>query len=689
MKRIVLILFILLPTRSLSQVILPDPHPTFQQQLQILLGVHQFIPWIFEEGAEYDVEFFQLLTNNDTIVNALKQDPEFMSLSEKKPRLNEIVIEQMRTQVKRRSLISEEAKKKWDALLIDPNLVHLSDINSATAYVAQQEQVLIARKETSAAKFIEGLTLMFPAKQRQKILQLPTIEEKVAALSQHNFDTNELAVKFDPTRHGLQAHPFTWQQYIQVAQQRVQNEKFMLQFWYILATHNAAGDSSLIVTWLESKRDQFASAKYSRLSDLLRGLIKELKASETSEEISVHDTFRLVEVPPILGIWRGLVGGDCATSYASAYAYMPTEYTYFIYDKANNLKGYASLTSVFTDAEMKTKAWYLHDITGSRLSPDSMVSIIYGLKKVSKELGFDSLVMPTPERIKLNNNHMSLITVQQGLIAKSDRVPLKYVDDTLRANLANFGIAHNYDSAASNKVAHVLEVDPRDLDSVKVSVRPTIPPNLLADREIGALEGTLLILDLLTSARVEVSRQELQAAVNDVQMGGLEINGINYEQRMLAAQNVANNLGLNWQYIHILNEQLSNFQQQDLDTYYKSIAEYFKILGFEFDKEWIKSRPYLFYEGHLRAPDAATHPKHWRTTEQFVMTLIKRWPNPVLAYKLVEEHKKVFEKSDKFLSFVKSFEGGSEADLAVLKKLNEIGFNIESDCEKVLHRKAK
>ena len=188
---------------------------------------------------------------------------------------------------------------------------------------------------------------------------------------------------------------------------------------------------------LNARLKNYAKKIYSHKIDVKRRLTEE------------EDQLSLVEVPPELGIFRGHVGDDCATSHSFGYANSPLERVFIIRNKKNEDVGYVNGTHVLLPDG--SKGFFINTVAGKNVSAAMTDAIFAGFKKAKNSLEVNSIVMLGIRQEKNNINFTSIRDSYQKHRGK--RVFITFPDEKIR-DVIDQG---TYDSAKYLKGANYLD----------------------------------------------------------------------------------------------------------------------------------------------------------------------------------------------------------------------------------------
>ncbi len=154
---------------------------------------------------------------------------------------------------------------------------------------------------------------------------------------------------------------------------------------------------------------------------------------------------RLVQVPPVLGVFRGFVGSDCSSRVSFPYPNDPDELVFFVLNPSlpSELKGYVSATRVNKGGET---ALYLHTISGSHISSGDVELILRGLDQSKSALGVSVILLPPREKLPALLNYPAISGVFKSHAQGQKRVQFAYFKPQLRRVLEDFSPREGYNS---------------------------------------------------------------------------------------------------------------------------------------------------------------------------------------------------------------------------------------------------
>jgi hypothetical protein len=373
-----------------------------------------------------------------------------------------------------------------------------------------------------------------------------------------------------------------------------------------------------------------------------------------------------------MGIFRGIIGCDCATSYSYQYAYAPKERTFFIYDQEGLVKGYMQTTDIMIG---KDTYLYVHDLTGGRMSAKLVEYVLLASHDVASQLGFKGVVLPTAERIHANNNFDPQRNLMMEMVSSLEQKNLKYLDGNARKLLAQSDAETNagYDMPEKNSIGHIIE-QPKEGLKPKVKILE-YTPDFSLDTKISVESGLSLALNFQYSSWSEDALNTLVDAQGRADQGG----GTDFKQRIKAANTIVIQLGLDQAHFQGLVSKIGNHQALGVKQYYDAISKMLSSLGIKSVDKFIQHNEYLFAYGHLRASDSTDKKSaDVSTTIRHAIGLLKRWPTPEVVVNAWSRNPEAFDNSKAFQNYLRKLVDSEADKLGQLAWLFERGVSIQS-----------
>ena len=138
---------------------------------------------------------------------------------------------------------------------------------------------------------------------------------------------------------------------------------------------------------------------------------------------------KLVEVSPELGIFRGHVGDDCATSCAFGYANSPMARIFIIRNQKGKEMGY--LNGVHVTLPNGKRGFFINNIAGANISTEMSDTILAGMEKAKEALGVEEMVILGSRQEEHNINYEPIRFSYQK--HRGESVRLSFPDQKIRA----------------------------------------------------------------------------------------------------------------------------------------------------------------------------------------------------------------------------------------------------------------
>lgn len=641
-----------------AKIDLPAPMHDIESQIKYLIYLQNQIPSLFEQGAEYDLDLFSLIQAQNILVEELKKDPAWVKLADARPPLKDIIV-------------SMDRETKTSTVVLDENALKgaLQGIQPP-ASVAEWNTLIDISNSGQMRSVISGLLSLYPAAHRTRAFSFSQVSHKLHFLRQYPLPNDEFLKHFKPERVGLKERPMNFGDLLT-----------RLETWHQSEMRIAAGltlgGGKLPFEASEIERKKLAEIQVSLLGQFGK---KISKRGQTDRQT----VLKMKEVPPFVGVFRGLVGGDCSTSRSFLFPYMPGERTYFLYSGEGDLIGYLMGTLVLSSQTRETY-FYIHSISGPRVSKRDVQAALIGLGKAAPELGFKAPMMPTPQNIHRNINYVAIHSFFEEFRG-TEHHRIIYLDGPLRDRISenvNTGLEVSvlYDGPTANPSAFTVNLQPEASKGYNITVEPSTFGPIEFNRTLSKPLAVLSAMDLLAGENSDSARQDLRETVNDIGANNLYTGQIDYEIRRRAARQILSYyfLSLDGSGQFELHDHLANFESVSVREYYNRLEQRFAHYDIELNESLIAGRPYLFIEGHLRAKDATstTDKEMIKRTIDFTIFMLRRWQNSYMAFTTIESNPRFFQSSTKFVNFVRGlFEGGPREYMTLLR-LHGAGFDLK------------
>jgi hypothetical protein len=450
------------------------------QKLSFLLEVRRQVPALFSNAAQYDIDLFTLLDNEQELIKKLKQYPEYEKLFAQKHFVDLTVTPPSEGISVGAVEIKPEAVEAWRESLVDQIKKLTSEMGAAVPRGFSPPHTPIDLR----AKIVEILKLrrfpVDPNSMLQKIGKVAHVgkskedkaafQAQIAALLPKNkilFECQRekvLLAKYECIQHryhelvGLPHLPSASELLTQIEALQAQ-EKFhsMLELFAVM---NRFPESEMPATW-ESFSEQIKNLSAEDLiylndrDDALKPILVHALGENSAEAIpaveavhkeiqafasqtATHQTkvttpVKITEVQPEVAIFRGCAGGDCASRYSFPYPNDPHERVFFIGEPP---KGYVSATEV--KLANGDKGLYVITISGNRVSPGDAELVLRGLEKEKHRLGVQHILLPTADNIAALINYPAIQGVYGSYVKNGRPESFTYRDLAIRQAIEEF-----------------------------------------------------------------------------------------------------------------------------------------------------------------------------------------------------------------------------------------------------------
>ena len=409
------------------------PLVTDEQKLAFLLEAKNHVPKLFSDAAQYDIDLFKLLDDEQSLVETLKTHPQYDHLFQEK-HYYDLTVTPPREGIPIGVLeIKPEAIQAWREELQKTvqdaktrGLQGPKELKRHIQSLVTEEQAVLLQGAQANLGELGKLPPKPTAEQRSRQRELnacfkeyPELLGKYRCISNHWIRLSTLP--------GFQSAQLTLEKTQKIIQALEAQDQKMKELHLLAAVHPLPGTPP-IQTWDDAERT-IAQLNQDRLIhlddkiDALKPILKDVLGKTEAETLdraltSVHGRIqsvvnqtqatqrmakkpvRITQVLPQLGIFRGCTGGDCSSQYSFPYPNDPNEMVFFIDDPTNDpekgtekkLKGYVSATQVkLPNGE---NALYVITISGSKVNAEDTEMILRGLAAKKQELGVSHILLP-------------------------------------------------------------------------------------------------------------------------------------------------------------------------------------------------------------------------------------------------------------------------------------------------------
>jgi hypothetical protein len=354
--RLILPILLFLSFASFAQWQAPKVYTTIEDQIEYLMAIREEIPSLIENGAEYDVDPFQIFAIQNQFVQILENQPGFHEFARNRQNLHTIRARYVRQQTLNNFVMSPGAAAEAKKNATGGKL-------SAGDFAARLKKW----SEFDGRGILTGLAMLQPDAVRRDIFKAPTVEEKIRLLKANEIPGRALASGFRFKDHPIPEKLRSYGDMVEIVENYFNAESaiwnaIMASFYKDAPEKIAEIGANEIAQRLVELGEEFDGAD--QAAALFRGAVESryfIKEKKSVELIEEEITLR--EVPGSLAVFRGIVGSDCATAYSCPVAILPVEHTFFIYDGNGVLRGYLSGTRLTVQDAQSGKsetAFYLH-----------------------------------------------------------------------------------------------------------------------------------------------------------------------------------------------------------------------------------------------------------------------------------------------------------------------------------------
>jgi hypothetical protein len=223
--------------------------------------------------------------------------------------------------------------------------------------------------------------------------------------------------------------------------------------------------------WKKSREKLAKTGKALGLQDtVIEDAAKLWRSSQTKKaaEEKPFQEIHLQEAAPWEALFRGCAGGDCSTSISYHYTFGPLERFFYVRDSEGALKGYVQGITVTVEGK---SAFYVHTISGPRISPDDVAIIFDGLYNARAKLGVKEIALPSNTKERLN--YQEIADAFQEISQGNERFSVILRDEKVREQMdytsrTSHDSVESHDKAvffspSSEKVALKTRVKKRDV----------------------------------------------------------------------------------------------------------------------------------------------------------------------------------------------------------------------------------
>ncbi len=388
------------------------------------------------------------------------------------------------------------------------------------------------------------------------------------------------------------------------------------------------------------------SGDHARLVDLIiRHDFERIDLRDSGEAVQSRIEVRELAVFPAL--FRGELGGDCATSHSWPYPLSPFDRIFSVTIGEKEV-GYVGGTMVTVDGK---PTFYLRDVASGNLNARHIEQIWSGFYHAQKLLGVEQIILANEKKLHDVNNTPEFQTVIHNWYLedkKSSDIVYNPIDAQIRAQFLSPKVSSSgYDSAEGNTYGILMRERPEVLQQYRVE---PIENKVEENKPVEKLSKQNLH-DLL-----------LRALNGDATY----IDDVLVEERGSLIE---------------LEHFIRNANRISLNNFYAGIEERFKRYDIQLSQKLVHEWQFIFMPGHLRSVGVTTTPfpqeSPWmKWTIDFVINAILRTPNAREAYYVIKTQPSYFEQSEKFQNMVRGLmtlhRAATTLDEIAVERLNAI-----------------
>ncbi len=617
----------------------PAPPPidlkTDEKKIRLLWSLSEIMPDIFRDAATYEIDLFHVLEQQVKLQSKLNAIPSYLELRAKRTPLTQLTIQRTSKENVTSRKINPEVVDAWRHELLE-ELGHFKESGFGDALNSELKKTLASIERIDTQGFAMGLIQLLEPQEREAAMRLP-FESKLALIEKRfSADSSDLVPRgFKASIFGVQGS-LTGEQAIELLKKALAEERRaqqLIQLHILLQDESGALPQNLasarqkISNLSESSLDLFNEkvAYKQRMERLAVPFLnkknqvpKTLKAAEKGVERRVNSVSSatilveekasgkpliLVEQSPEVALFRGNIGGDCATQYSFGYPNSPLEKVFFVYEEGDpKAKGYISLTQGRTASN--ESALFIHTINGPRLSAADTEAILLGLYKNRESLGGQAVFLPAPKDRKDDLGYINYTEIRsaiENLTQNSSNEAFYYKDRDTRLAIDKFSDVE-YDLYVDWKEASRLKPSDEKLAGVQVKEIPA--PAFELKGKFTRAEGALLLLNFF-GKRWQISDGHRKTF--EKISAGLGINASEFNDVILAAHNI---------------------NGTPIEEHRNRVKKAFAALGIDATDEFFEKRPDLFDDGDLASSDAYTSEKYARANiRKLIVSIEKNGPD--------------------------------------------------------------
>ncbi|MGZ3782402.1 MAG: hypothetical protein ACXVCY_17270, partial [Pseudobdellovibrionaceae bacterium] len=370
---------------------------------------------------------------------------------------------------------------------------------------------------------VVGLAQLIPPQQKKEFFAA-TVEQKIQLLQQ-SLPDEIVSHGFTPSKLGWSDTQITKHEIVSRLQRsNTLEQELLLMLIYVYDLKVSSSESQLndkdflqnLSGYIENKKG---------LEQFFTGQVAKLKpAKSMNAELSLH----IVEIPPIIALFRGFAGNDCSTQCSFPFVNSPNEYTFLILDSKGNVKGYAQGARVQAQG---LDSLFLHTIAGPRISYDDTLTVLKTFVQQKEKMGFSQVLLPPVNKLEAMINFMPIREAYKAVITTHE-IPISYQDEEIRSKLKHmFQLTKTYDDAESNPSAFLINENLLD-KKIRVDIGASVD---LEKINIQTKKESLIGILLQMTKRLKTNQPMIEALAPHI---GMTLENINLLYN--ASQNYSN-----------------------------------------------------------------------------------------------------------------------------------------------------
>ncbi len=613
------------------------PSATNQDKLKYLTSVKEHIPNIFDQSSLYDTDLFTLLDRQRDLVEKLEGDSKYRKNTGRYPRV------ELRLEPSEARSLNPDAVHQWQKEL-STQLVEFKDYDLKTALDQRLRNSISRMGKGSIQGFSTGLINALPKESRSALYGM-TRDQQIRELEKRLPD--QLAgSRFKGEFYDLDQAKLDKGTVLSELRKKINAEE---EFARLMRLKLALVDGVVPNTITAQKIEEISSRKNieaqihslapEKSADLGRMVSGRIEQDfknlyqHSSSKSYLNKPLVLTEVPPEIAVFRGYMGGDCATQNSFGYVWGPEDRTFMVRTADGEIKGYASTT--YVKQANGEKALYLHSINGPRISQSESQAIIQGIHQARADFGVKAVVLPSSAVYELNN----YAVVRAGIRDMSETskpVDIQYTDDYSRNEISKVSEG-KYEIPETNREGYLV----RDLDDVrplKVKVQPSLIQ--LKPKTVSKLDGILMAL--------EYSQQNKPKIVEKI-LDAIALDGVTFSKIQKA----------NW-----------NEGRLPIADYLKDLQKNIATIDPSVSIESLKTRKAVIGEGVLRASDAIKG-ENLKFSKSIAYEQLGGDHEGGQVFEFMDRHPAHFKNDPKLVSVIRKMTESPMPKLAKIKRMHQ------------------